>query len=221
MVLDHDWEQAERWLRRGYELDPSTGTSYGILLAARGRNDEAIEVTRNAIERDPANPRVLANAGINYRLVRRYKDAIALCKKALEVDPAGGGFARIHLIASYLVDGQPDAAFEQYLLFRNDAMTKRDQLRSDYRRCGWLGVSRMNLRQFPPDDRSSLAMRSRLAAHLSLGDNRQALDALEALEKAGENQVIFLEDPRFDPIRAEPRFKAMLKRVGYPEAMWR
>jgi hypothetical protein len=29
-----------------------------------------------------------------------------------------------------------------------------------------------------------------------------------------------LVDGIYDPIRAEPRFKAILKRVGYPEAMW-
>jgi tetratricopeptide (TPR) repeat protein len=202
-------------------LDPSTGTNYGTLLAARGHNDEAIEVTRKAIERDPANPNVLASAGINYRLVRRYKDAIALCKKALEVDPAGGGFASRHLVFAYMLDEQPDAAFEQFMLGRarsSDPLTKiNDQLQSEYRRSGWGGVFRLSLRQFPPDDRSSLAMRIRLWAHTFLRDSQQALDELEELEKDGENQVIFLEDPRFDPIRAEPRFKAMLKRVGYPE----
>jgi eukaryotic-like serine/threonine-protein kinase len=224
MVADHDWEQAEKWLRRGYELDPSTGTNYSTLLAARGHNDEAIEVTRKAIEIDPANPNVLAGAGINYRLVRRYKDAIALCKKALEVDPAGGGFASRHLLLAYLLDGQFDAAFELFLSLRagpSDPMSKlTEQMRSEYNRSGWAAVWRMTLRQFP-DDRSSLAMRIRLGAQLSLGNNRQALDELEALEKAGESEMIFLEDPRFDPIRAEPRFKTMLKRVGYPEAMWR
>ena len=40
----------------------------------------------------------------------------------------------------------------------------------------------MTLRQFPPDDRSSLALRTRLMAHLFLGDNPLALDDLEALE---------------------------------------
>jgi TolB-like protein/Flp pilus assembly protein TadD/tRNA A-37 threonylcarbamoyl transferase component Bud32 len=225
LVADHDWEQAEKWLRRGYELDPSTGTNYGTLLAARGRNEEAIEVTRKAIDRDPANPNVLANGCINYRLVRRYKDAISLCKKALEIDPAGAGFASRHLVFAYMLDEQPDAAFEQFMLGRarsSDPLTKiHDQLQSEYRRSGWGGVFRLSLRQFPPNDRSSLAMRIRLWAHTFLLDSQQALDELEALEKAGENQVIFLEDPRFDPIRAEPRYKAMLKRMGYPEAMWR
>jgi tetratricopeptide (TPR) repeat protein len=224
-VADHDWEQAENWLRRSYELDPSQGVYYGQLLLAKGHNDEAIEATRKAVERDPANPNTLASAGFNYRLAHRYKQSIVYYKKALEIDPAGGGFATYHLPVSYLLDGQPDAAFEQWLSWRTrpgDPMAKlKGQFRSEYRRSGWTAVWRLTLRQFPPGDRSSRAMRQKLIAHLFLRDNRLALDDLEALEGAGENQVVFLEDGVFDSIRAEPRFKAMLKRVGYPENMWR
>ena len=224
-VADHEWEQAETWMRRGYELDASQGVYYGQLLLGKGQNDEGIEATRKAVERDPANLNILASAGLNYRLARRYKESIAYYKKALEIDPAGGGFATYHLPLSYLLDGQADAAFEQWLPWRTrpgDPTAKlKDQLRNEYRRSGWTGVWHLTLRQFPPADRSSRAMRQRLMAHLFLPDNRSALDDLEALEQAGENQVVFLEDGKFDSIRAEPRFKAMLKRVGYPEAMWR
>jgi len=42
MTFEHDWVQAEANMRRAYELDPSTGTGYGFLLAIQGRYAEAI-----------------------------------------------------------------------------------------------------------------------------------------------------------------------------------
>jgi hypothetical protein len=64
-------------------------------------------------------------------------------------------------------------------------------------------------------------VRWRLRAYLFLGEKRQALDELDNLEKLEDGWLYQLEDPLYDPVRQEPRFKALLKRLKYPEAMWR
>ena len=54
-----------------------------------------------------------------------------------------------------------------------------------------------------------------------LKDNEMALDGLEGLEKTGDSWLAQLADGGFRALRQEPRFKALLKRLRYPEAMWK
>jgi tetratricopeptide (TPR) repeat protein len=86
LAADHDWEQAEKWMRRGYELDPSQGVFYAQVLLGQGRNDEAIDATRKAVERDPSNPNILASASLNYRLAHRLTVKAYSVRFALETN---------------------------------------------------------------------------------------------------------------------------------------
>src|SRR5439155_12138087 len=99
MALEHDWERAELNLKRGFELDPSTGLNYSYLLLARERPDEAIRVGLRAIERDPASPINLADMGHIYLAARRYDESIRWYRKALELNP-DLGYAHTYLMSS-------------------------------------------------------------------------------------------------------------------------
>jgi hypothetical protein len=69
-------------------------------------------------------------------------------------------------------------------------------------------------------DNTSAAVRWRLRAYLFLGEKGKALDELDSLERLADGWLFQLEDPIYDPVRHEPRFKALLKRLRYPESMW-
>ena len=71
------------------------------------------------------------------------------------------------------------------------------------------------------DDLKKMASRRYVAsfdmaiAWLGLGDDERALDSLErAVEDRSPRLLFLMVDPRFDPLRSNPRFQAMVKRVG-------
>jgi hypothetical protein len=52
--------------------------------------------------------------------------------------------------------------------------------------------------------------------HLYLGDKDQTFEWLDRAYAGRAEWMIYLSvDPRFDGIRAEPRFKELLRRVGF------
>jgi len=211
-AYEHDWRKGEDKMRRAIELDPVTGNNYAFLLAGRGQFDEAIRAVDRAVEYDPANPSLLADAAQIHHFARRYREAIGLYRKAIELNPTSS-YARIHIVKSLLLAGSNDEAFEAWLWTPHGLGPLRmgTQFRDLYRSGGWPAVWRTYIEQRPLD----------LVVLIQLGRKQEALDVLEALEKKSDSWMVQLEDPVYDPLRQDPRFKALLRRTGYPSGMWR
>ena|ERR1700730_5332230 len=54
--------------------------------------------------------------------------------------------------------------------------------------------------------------------HVGLGDKEEAFQWLERANHERSTELTFLKiDPRLDPLRGDPRFQALLKKVGFPQ----
>jgi tetratricopeptide (TPR) repeat protein len=218
---EHDWVRAEANMKRGFALDPSTGNNYGALLAAEGRFDEAIEAGSTALRNDPANPILIGDVARLYQFARRYEEAIPLFRKAAQLGPSEPYGTQWLTINLYLA-GQKDEAFEIWLstLAAPDLPALENRFREAYRRGGWPHVWAAYI-----ENASSISKPNspayRLWSLVFLNRKGEAMDLLENLERKGSPLMVRLEDPIFDSLRWEARFKALLKRVGYPESMWR
>lgn len=88
---DWSWPQAERQFTRALELDPGQTMArvyWSWLMVLQGDPAGAVVQARTAQEMEPLSPLVNAGVGHTFYLARRYDEAIAECRKSLEVDPS-------------------------------------------------------------------------------------------------------------------------------------
>ena len=216
---EHDWVRAEANMKRGFALDPSTGNNYGALLAAEGRFDEAINAGKTALRSDPANPILIADVARLYQFARRYDESIPLFRKAVQLGPSNA-YAHQWLTINLFLAGQKDEAFENWLstLSIQGSPDVEKGFRKLYRMGGWPAVWANYIEKAPSIPKPNSY---KIWSLVFLDRKGEAMDLLEGLEQKGSPLMVRLEDPMFDPVRGEPRFKALLKRVGYPESMLR
>ena len=217
-AFDHDWAAAEPLLRRGYELDPLSGCIYAYFLSAKGEFDPALEACRQTLQRDPANPATYADLGHLQYDARRYADAVVSFQKALQLSP-DDRHTHYFLPSALLFAGQPDSAFVTWLAWvtrpRAPLAGREQRFRDEYRTGGWPAVWRCYISMKPKDPRM------KLRAFLALNRKEEALAELQVIEQTNDSWWYQLQDPIYDSIRGDPRFKETLKRLRYPEPMWR
>jgi serine/threonine-protein kinase len=216
MWVDWDFLAADTALRRSIALNPNNGRAHhelGQLLERLGRCDEAIPEARLAILADPRSAHYQSGIAEIYMNCRRYDDARREFQKVLElVSDSDNVYWNLGEI--YFHQGRYRIALATYEKMRQSPPP------------GWafvpLGSRKQALRQISAM-RSDLAggkaqvwmswMLARLYIHLG-----QPAEALTWLERAYEERsgvIVYLKvDPHFDPLHGEPRYQALLKKVG-------
>jgi TolB-like protein len=218
MTPEHNWDRAELYLRRSYELSPADAGSYGFFLSARGRNAEAVRWAEQAVPRDPANARLLTDAARIYHFARRYDDAIRLFHKAQEIAPRST-YWRYMQPNTLWQSGRRDEAVAAWRAYEMDVKTRlgRDEaFWQSHSQTDWHELWTAYLERRP-----AVGLRDKLLPLIGLGRYPEAVSELEALEKKVDSGLLItLEDPLFDPLRPDPRFRAILQRLDYPRSMW-
>jgi serine/threonine-protein kinase len=229
-AIDWDWPGAEREYRRALELNPNGANAhayYAHLLIILGRGGEAVEHSKQAIELDPFNALFHGMYALVLLHQRRFDDAVVAARAALAIDPnqsvAESVLGRV-FIAKRMRDEQlalqrqrlakdPErvAALEQGLAEAGYEGAQRrlgDLLAARYEKAG--GVPTAGARRtFLP---VGIALR-----YVDAGDYSRALDWLEkAYEVRDPNLLYSFSDPINDPLRANPRFQALAKRMRLP-----
>jgi TolB-like protein/Tfp pilus assembly protein PilF len=219
--FEWDWAGAEPEWRRALELDPNYADArvfFGLFLTAMGRHDEARAQIERGLELDPLSPMFQTYLGIALFRARRFDEAIAQFRKGQSLDPHfadahGGLWHALHqegvyeeALAEakefYATIGDPEAA---EALARGDA-------EAGYPRAMSMAAETLVAR-------SNLAYSLRIARLYSYGGEKDR--ALEWLEKAYEERVqdmIYLRvSPTWDPLRDDPRFQDLVRRMNFPE----
>ena len=222
MNFDWDWAGAEKALKKALELNPNSPLaldSYTNFLAMQGRFDEAVVVQKRALELDPLSAGLWHDLGWIYFESGQFDQAIPHLRKALELD-RDLHVSRHELGLSYLWTGKTAEALAEHQILAQLAPNLPWVQ-------GALGYF-FALTGRPAEARKALADLDQLASkryvpcwaraivYLGLGQKSLALDWLE---KACEEHDGWMWDlnvcPWYGSLRNEPRFKVLLKRVGF------
>jgi len=220
-IYDWDWEGAGREFRRALELDPRYATAhqwYAFWLTARGRLDEALVEAHTALELDPASVSIRRSVGWVYYYARRYDQARYHMARAIAMNPTAAETYRVlGLVLAHqnqwdeaervLREGMTlpgaatyTAAALGYVLARAGKRTEAEELLAE------LEAQRQR------DYVSPVAFAT---LYLGLDDHERALDWTERALEERRGWLAYLRvNPLLDPLRGQPRFEAMIQRLG-------
>jgi serine/threonine-protein kinase len=222
-LQDRDWKGAEEESLKAIKLDPASSEAhvyYSTQLRQLGRADESIAEAKLVLEMDPLA--MLTNQGLGnaYLTARQYDLAIAQYQKALELYPndseltfpLGWAYAykgnydkAIELIEKSLMADGEDPRLSPDLAYIHAMMGKSEEARQTLFRV-------LELAKNVPVQPGLIAL-----IYLGLDDRQRALDYLEKAVELRSPMVLWLKtDPRFDKIRSDPRFQALMRRIGFP-----
>ncbi len=212
---DWEWQRAQEHLERALQLKPDAAgirPSYALFLVATGRNDEALQQIDIALAANPNETGWHSIRSSILYVARRYAEAIAAADRALALDDKDGAAWQWRSRSLFQLGRGPEAirALAQ-VTFRDHA--------ADLERAVVDGGTERGLRELlviTGDWQARFAQSWRRAPWQALlGDVDAALDELErAYERRNYNLMYLAVDPVYDGIRSEPRFQAILQRMG-------
>ena len=216
-----DWEGAESEYRRAIELSPNYATAhhwYSKLLRELGRFDEASREIQRAQELDALSPAINLNVGFGLYYEGHYDQAIAVFRTVLELNP-NFPMAHIALGQAYLMKQMYSEAITEFQTVRASAGDTPDGLGSlgyAYGISGRVSEARKVLDELTDFLQRGYEVQADIAfVYYSLGDRERLLDWWEKAVEAQTPDMLGLKyDPLFQNLRSEPRFLALLKKMG-------
>jgi TolB-like protein/Flp pilus assembly protein TadD len=221
MFYDHDWPRAENEFRRALELNPSNANAHRGLaqfFVSNARFDDALAEIEQARKLDPVSLGINSDKGWFLHFARRPDEAIAQLKKTLELDPSFG-VAHFTLGNAYELKGEFDQAISEYqtaIALSGNLNGRIGSLGHAYALAGRKGEARQILKRLKELSRYGYVSPYHTAlVYIGLDEKEEAFAWLEKAQHDRYWMMAFLKvDPRLDPLRSDPRFQDLLRRVG-------
>jgi TolB-like protein/DNA-binding winged helix-turn-helix (wHTH) protein len=225
ILHDWDWAGAEREFQRALDLNANFAQAhhwYGnLLLGPEGRHDEAIAELQRAGELDPLCVIIKADTGFAYYLAGRYDLALQAYQRVLAENP---NFIPIHFYLSqyYRQTGQYDLWLKETVENTRLAgsSSQAQSIEQLYAQGGFRTVMEAMAKPTRPspitnDKDVQTDACSSAQAYAALSRNASALNELELCNRSAGTALIYLKvDPAWTNLRPEPRYQALLKRIG-------
>ena len=222
--FDWDFAGAEEHFRRAIELNPNYPTAYqlyGLVLALQKKHADAQRQIRKAQELDPFSVVINMNVGWILYFARDYDAAIEECRRTLELDA--------HFATSYWMLGQAYrekrmhreaiAQFSRAVELSGGSRIQRANLGYAYAVAGMRVEAEQVIETLRRESEQAYFPPYFVALiYLGLGEREEGFAWLEKAFQERSAGVMFLEaDPMFDSVRDDPRFAALVRRVGLPQ----
>ena len=222
LMSEGDWNNADKNLWKALQLNPNDIDAlqqYSIYLSAMGRHNEAIVTIRKAARLNPLIPMTQGLVSMLYAYARDYDTALAEITKAIELHPdfamgyyfrgAVYGFKRMcpEAIASFrkAVEVDPSSEVLSDMAWVYAQAGKREEVIRIYNE-----FHTRAKKELVPFQSEQFAL-----IYMSLGDFDKAFEYLnKSAEESSSGSILLLKvAPWLDPLRSDPRFKELLKKV--------
>jgi TolB-like protein/DNA-binding winged helix-turn-helix (wHTH) protein len=219
MHHEWNWNAAERDLRRAIELgpaDPETHHAYSHYLLAMRRFRESLLESQRAIDLDPLNAGMRGHLILHFDLAHEFARAIDAAKVTRDIDPGNPDAWNYGLIAYESSDRFEQAISARAQLEQPPELLAalRTGLAAAGKRGYWSAVRDHELRNAKEGQARASTLSSAFAR---LGQDDEAIDWLERAFRDREGWVVYLNsNAAFDGLRANPRFKDLVARIGLP-----
>jgi tetratricopeptide (TPR) repeat protein len=219
VFYDYDWTRAEKELKRAIELNPSSADAhdlYGNYFTALMQFEQGIGEIRRAHDLDPLSLRILGDLAANLVSARHFDEAIAECRKALQREP---NFVMAHM--------QMGLAFAEERRFPEALAAIRRAYQIDQNPTMSLVLAQVQAASGNRAEAEKLVhqveeMTKRryvcdyeiAQVYTVLGEKDQAFRWLKLGEEQQCDCMVWLRsEPWMDPLRADPRYLGLVKRV--------
>ncbi len=220
--FDWDFPSAENSFKNALDLNPNYSTAhfwYGYDLAEIGRMDEGLIELKRAQELDPLSLVINSHLAWLHYLSFDYESAIKQCKKVLEMDP---NFAHVHAVLGrvYVQKSSFDLAIEEFQKAIDLSGSSRlylAELGHTYALAGKADEAYKVLEELRKLSNEKYIDAFYMAmVYVGLGETDKAFNWLEkAFEDRAHGLTYLKIDPRFNRIRSDSRYKALLKKIGF------
>ena len=218
LFLNHDFAANERENRRALELNPNLANAYrhnGLRQAWLGHFDEALASFHHSLELEPLSPTTNVNVAWCLLFAGRTAESDAQAKVTQDIDPTFW-FTEFVFFMNARVKGDHAAAIEH--LARTQELRDEPEaaafIREAFKKGGWDGFMRAAL----ADPARTKIWDYYLAGFaIDMGDKDRAFALLNNACDKYDQFVLFLKiDPEMQPLRDDPRYADIIKRLGFP-----
>jgi len=227
--MEYDWDFAggEAEYKKAFELDPNDATghwwyAYNIALIG-GREQEALAEVNRAYQLDPLAPVISMVTGYVHIFARQYNEAIVACKKVANENPT---FALAHacLQDAYWGKRMYPQVIEELKAFGQlsgdrDVSDFASALEQGFRSAGWKGALRKGIENRKVRRKTGYSSAYGIASmYAELGEKDQAFRWFDTAYQERDLYLLGLKtDFSLDPIRSDPRFAELVRKVGLPQ----
>jgi len=220
-VYDWNWTDAEKEYKRALELNPRYAVAhqwYGGYLERTGHLNEAISERKLALELDPLSTTTIFELGQNFLFARNYDQAIAQFQRSLELDPDYPA-AHQYLPLVYVQKGMYEEALVKIREAPEAAALNITGVPGYvFAVSGHTSDARKELEKLKSLRKTEYISAVNLASICA--GLREKDEALFWLEKGFEERAFQMQllqvDPRLESLRDDPRFKELVRKVGFP-----